>query len=130
MPRGKHSRKQRGGNVAPDSSWGSVFNNYGDGWTQFMNALTLQPGANAASASSNQIVPIGKINANDPSVTLLKQTGGKTRKRGRGKKGGFLGIGAILEQAVVPFALLGMQNSYGKSKRAKNSGSKRSRRNR
>lgn len=127
MPKGKHSRKQRGGNVAPDSAWGSVFNNYGNGWTQFMNALTLQPGSNAASASSNQIVPIGKINANDPSVTLLKQSGGKKRK---GKKGGFLGIGAILEQAVVPFALLGMQNSYGKTKRAKHSGGKRTRRHR
>ena len=128
MAKGKHSRKhhrkQRGG-LAPDSAWGSVLNNYGDGWTQFMNSLTLSNNQNVASASSNDIVPIGRPNANDPSSSMLnnKQSGGK-----KGKKGGFLGIGAILEQAVVPFGLFGMQHSYGKSRRSKSSGNSKTRR--
>jgi len=125
------TRKQQGGNsMAPPSAWGSVFNTYGNGWTQFMNALTLQPGANAGSIGSNDLVPIGKMNANDPGSSLINQKGGKKRRSGKSKKGGFLGIGALLEQAVVPFGLLGLQQSYGKSRRTKYSGSKRTRRNR
>jgi len=68
------TRKQQGGNsMAPPSAWGSVFNTYGNGWTQFMNALTLQPGANAGSIGSNDLVPIGKMNANDPGSSLINQ---------------------------------------------------------
>ncbi len=127
----KRTRKQQGGNgMAPPSAWGSVFNTYGNGWTQFLNALTLQPGANAGSIGSNDLVPIGKANANDPGVSILKQSGGKKRRSGKSKKGGFLGIGALLEQAVVPFGLLGLQQSYGKSRRTKHSGSRGTRRRR
>lgn len=125
MAKGKHSRKhhrKQHGGLAPDSAWGSVLNNYGDGWTQFMNSLTLSNNQNVASASSNDIVPIGRPNANDPSSSMLK---GGSKK---GKKGGFLGIGAILEQAVVPFGLFGMQHSYGKSRRSKSSGHSKTRR--
>jgi len=127
----KRTRKQQGGNgMAPPSAWGSVFNTYGNGWTQFMNALTLQPGANAGSMGSNDLVPIGKVNANDPGSSILKQSGGKKRRSGKSKKGGFLGIGALLEQAVVPFGLLGLQQSYGKSRRSKQSAGSRTRRRR
>lgn len=126
----KKTRKQQGGNsMAPPSAWGSILNTYGNGWTQFLNALTLQPGANAGSIGSNQLVPIGKVNANDPSSSMLNQKGGKKRRSGKSKKGGFLGIGALLEQAVVPFGLLGLQQSYGKSRR-NSSGSKGTRRRR
>jgi hypothetical protein len=41
-----------------------------------------------------------------------------------------LEIGAILNQAVVPFGLFGLQQSYGKSKGSKPSGNFRTRRNR
>ena len=128
----KRARTQHGGDLAgnPASSWGWGLGTVGNGWTQFMNALTLQPGANAGSIGSNDLVPIGKMNANDPGVSLLNQKGGKRRRSGKSKKGGFLGIGALLEQAIVPFGLLGMQQSYGKSRRTKYSGSKRTRRNR
>lgn len=127
----KKTRKQQGGSgMAPPSAWGSVFNTYGNGWTQFLNALTLQPGANAGSSGSNDLVPIGKANANDPGVSILKQSGGKKKRSGKSKKGGFLGIGALLEQAVVPFGLLGIQQSYGKSRRTKHSGSRGTRRRR
>ena len=41
-------------------------------------------------------------------------TGGRKRK-GRGKKGGFLG--QLINQALVPFGLLGMQHAYAKRSR-------------
>ena len=66
-----------------------------------------------------------------PNPNGSPQNGGKTRRKGkksRGKKGGMLGVGAVLEQAVVPFGLFGLQQSYGKSRR--HHGSKRSRRSR
>jgi hypothetical protein len=122
----KMMSNQQGGN-APDSAWGYVMNTVGDGWTQFMDTFSVQPGENAGAMNSNQLVSIKNPNINDPSSSILKQTGGKRRK-GKGKKGGFLGVGAVLEQAVVPFGLLAIQQSYGKSKRAKRGGSKRSRR--
>ena len=124
----KMMSSQQGGN-APDSAWGYVMNTVGDGWTQFMDTFSIQPGENAGAMNSNQLVSIKNPNINDPSSSMLKQTGGSKRRKGKGKKGGFLGVGAVLEQAVVPFGLLAMQQSY-KSKRAKRSGFKRSRRNR
>ena len=76
-------------------------NNLGNGWNQFMNSLSVQPGS---SNQSNNIVP------NNAQNVQPKMTGGKHRRRG--KKGGYWG--AVLEQAAVPLALLGMQQFYGK----------------
>ena len=127
------TRSQKGGNYGsyPDSAWGFQMNNLGNGWTQFMNSLSVQPGSNLGSSQSNNIVPIKNINAQDSQPSLSpKMTGGKRRKqlmqqqlqqqrmqqltrgKGRGKKGGYWG--AVLEQAAVPLALLGMQQFYGK----------------
>ena len=120
------TRSQKGGNYGsyPDSAWGFQMNNLGNGWTQFMNSLSVQPGSNLGSSQSNNIVPIKNINAQNAQP---KMTGGKrhrkramqqqmmqqqTRGKGRGKKGGYWG--AVLEQAAVPLALLGMQQFYGK----------------
>lgn len=110
-------RSQKGGNYGgyPDSAWGYQMNNLGNGWTQFMNTLSVQPGS---TSQSNTIVPINNANAQS------KMTGGRhgrhsrmqmqqqSRGKGRGKKGGYWG--AVLEQAAVPLALLGMQQFYGK----------------
>ena len=138
------TRSQRGGNQGayPDSAWGFQMNNLGNGWTQFMNSLSLQPGETVGTSSSNDIVPIRNLNAQ------TKMSGGKKRgnkkmrrmqqmqqmqqaqqmqqmqkaqqaqqmqqskSRSRGKKGGYWG--AVLEQAAVPLTLLGMQQFYGK----------------
>ena len=118
-------RSQRGGSWGqyPDSAWGFQMNNLGNGWTQFMNSLSVQPGQNLGTSQSNDIVPIKNINAQDTGKML---TGGKRRRhkkskmrhmqqaksQSRGKKGGYWG--AVLEQAAVPLALLGMQQAYGK----------------
>ena len=132
--RQKH-QTQSGGMGATE--W--VNNLLGNGWQQFQNSLMVQPGSNLGSVQSNQIVPNDGskgVNINDPKNDMPNpngspQNGGKTRRKGkksRGKKGGMLGVGAVLEQAVVPFGLFGLQQSYGKSRR--HHGSKRSRRSR
>ena len=119
-----------------------VNNLLGNGWQQFNNSLMTQPGSNLGSVQSNQIVPNDGskgVNINDPKYDMSTpsgsiQGGGRTRRKGRkgrkgkGKKGGMLGVGAVIEQAVVPFGLFGLQQSYGKSRR--HHGSKRSRRSR
>jgi hypothetical protein len=131
-------RSQSGGSWGgyPDSAWGYQMNNLGNGWTQFMNSLSVQPGQNLGTSQSNDIVPIRNVNAQDTTKML---TGGKkhrnkrhkmrhmqqmqmqmqqqqmqqAKSQSRGKKGGYWG--AVLEQAAVPLALLGMQQAYGKS---------------
>ena len=136
-------RSQSGGSwgAYPDSAWGFQMNNLGNGWTQFMNSLSTQAGENLGTSQSNDIVPIKNINAQDTTKML---TGGKkhrgkkhkmrqmqqqqmqqmqqmqmqqqqmqqAKSQSRGKKGGYWG--AVLEQAAVPLALLGMQQAYGK----------------
>ena len=124
----RHTKTQKGG-LAPPSAWGSVLNNYGTGIQQFWRTFTSQPGV---VDSHNQITRIGHPNDNNPASSLMqqRQSGGKKSRKvkGKGKKGGFLGIGAVLEQAIVPFGLLGMQQSYGKSKHSKRSGHMKTRR--
>ena len=117
----KHSRKrrhhktmrQRGGNVGsyPPSAWGYTMGTLGNGWTQFMNSLSVQPGG---VNQSNNIVPINGA-----------QSGGK-RRRKRGRRGG--NMLAVAEQAAVPLALFAMNNSLGSRRR--NRGHNRSRRRR
>jgi hypothetical protein len=131
-------RSQRGGAQGsyPDSAWGFQMNNLGNGWTQFMNSLSVQPGANLGTSQSNNIVPIKNINAQNAQP---KMAGGKrgrrraqmqqqmqqqSRGKGRGKKGGYWG--AVIEQAAVPLALLGMQQFYGKRHTRRHPGHNRS----
>ena len=53
-----------------------------------------------------------------------QMTGG--RRRSRGRRGGFLGaMGSVVNQAIVPAALLGMQQTY----RKRHNGGRKSRRN-
>jgi hypothetical protein len=104
--------KQRGGELGsnPPSAWGYVAGTVGNGWTQFTNALTLQPGQNLGASQSNDIVPIGKVNAQNAQPMLKpNMSGGKKR---RGAKGG--SWGAVATQAIVPGFLLGAQQLYGR----------------
>jgi hypothetical protein len=107
--RRSQKRSQRGGSQGsyPDSAWGFQLNNLGDGWTQFTNSLTGNP-----NNQSNVIVQ------NHPKM----MKGGK--RQSRGKRGGY--FGAVLEQAVVPLALLGTQQFYGKKYSRKNNGRNKS----
>ena len=113
----KHSQKrrskvrsQKGGDLGgnPASSWGWGLGTVGSGWTQFMNSLSLQPGDTLASSQSNNIVANKQVNTG----------GGRRRRRhSRGKRGG--NMLAVVEQAAVPLALLGMQQAYGKNRTRK-----------
>jgi hypothetical protein len=107
----RKSCSQKGGMGA--SEW--QLNNLGDGWKQFTNALTIQPGENSRTSQSNDIVPIKNLNAqNSRPAMSQKMTGGRKR---RPKKGG--DWGAVIGQAAVPLALLGMQQMYGKKRTRK-----------
>jgi hypothetical protein len=115
----KTRRMSQKGGAAPDSAWGFQMNNLGNGWTQFMNSLSLQPGQ-SASNQSNVIVPIR--NAGKMVGGKKHRRAGRARSQGRSKKGGYWG--AVIEQAAVPLTLLGMQQVYG---RRKNKSAKRGR---
>lgn len=120
-------RGQHGGALAgnPPSAWGWGMGTLGNGWTQFMNSLTLQPGQNLGAIQSNDIVPVGDVNAQTsqgnigPNMTgdIPVQSGGKRRRhcKSRAKRGG--NLLAVAEQAVVPVALIAMNNSLGKRSR-------------
>jgi hypothetical protein len=54
----------------------------------------------------------------------MQQQRQQSRGKGRGKKGGYWG--AVLEQAAVPLALLGMQQFYGKRHTRRHPGHDRS----
>ena len=141
----KHSRKRRshsrsrtmrrgqhGGNLAgnPPSSWGWGLGTLGNGWTQFMNSLSLQPGSNLGAAQSNAIVPVNNVNAQTaqgnigPNMTgdVPGQAGGRRRRRRGSKRGGNWdkkggNMGVVLSQAAVPGALILMNNAMGKRSR-------------
>ena len=130
MPRSRKNMKrgtmkrQRGGsatNAAPvsvdnsDSGWNYTMKTVGDGWTQMMNSLTLNPAQSPAAAASTALVPIANPNANVPN---LYKGGRKRGVKGRGRRGGILGVGAVLEQAIVPLGLFGLQHTYGKNRRS------------
>ncbi len=122
-------RGQHGGALAgnPPSAWGWGMGTLGNGWTQFMNSLTLQPGQNLGTIQSNNIVPVGGVNAQDAQgmigpnmkgdVPSNSVGGGKRRRnrRSRAKRGG--NLIAIAEQAAVPVALIAMNNALGSRRR-------------
>ena len=133
MRRGQ-TRSQRGGdlNGNPASAWGWVEGTVGNGWKQFTDSLTLQPGQNLATRQSNDIVPIKNVNANNAQPMLNQNMGGGARRargrgrgrgrgrsasKGRSRSGG--SWGAIISQAIPPFFLLGAQQMYGKKKTRK-----------
>lgn len=103
--RARYSRRslaQRGGEA---SAWAWQLNNLGDGWTQFQNSMTAQPGASGPNSQSNVIVPNKGLSMPSASGPAPAQKGG--RRRARGKQGG--NWGTVLNQAAVPAAIWAMQ---------------------
>lgn len=100
----RHSRKYRGGN-APNpssyssaSSYGMTVNGSGD--SQFNRVF-------GNGGNSNVITGVQGQNVGIP-PTLAQKAGGKRRS----KRGGFWG--QVINQAVVPFGILGLQQTYGR----------------
>jgi hypothetical protein len=108
---------QSGGNLGsnPPSAWGWGLGTAGNGWTQFMNSLTLQPGQNAAAQQSNDLVP--KNNLNAQTGPILQAGGRRRRHRSRGRRGG--NWAAVASQAAVPAALVLMNQSLGRRRHSR-----------
>jgi hypothetical protein len=114
----------RGGNYTSASTYGSYVNGSGD--SQF--ARTFDSTGPYADRAGSEYVGAQGQNANQfgtPSAQNLSliQSAGKRR---RSRRGGFLELGGVINQAIVPFSILGMQQTY----RKKSHGGRRTRRHR
>ena len=123
--RGKRgSRKMRGGSYTSGSTYGSYVN--GTGNEQFGRTFdTTGPfasrvGAEYVGAQGQNSQQFGTPSAQN--LALVQSAG----RRRRSRRGGFLGLGGVINQAVVPFSILGMQQTY----RKKSHGGRRSRKHR
>ena len=78
------SRSQYGGELAgnPPSAWGWGLGTLGNGWTQFMDSLTLQPNQNGNINQSNNIVPVGTVTLQNNQNMPSKFSGGRKKHRG------------------------------------------------
>ena len=115
--RSRRSRRQRGGTGnAPSSSSYSSASTYGmavngTGGSQFDRVFN-QNGPDAGT-QSNAIV--GVQGQHDGIKPMWKQGGGKRRRRSsKSRKGGF--FGEVINRAIVPLSILGMQQTYGRKK--------------
>jgi len=105
----RRSRKHRGGAAADPSSYssastyGTAVNGTGD--SQFDRVFN-QSGINGR-FQSNTIVGVQGQNLGLP-PTVAQKAGGRRRS----KRGGFWG--QVINQAVVPFGILGLQQTYGR----------------
>ena len=104
---------------------GWVEGNYGTEDQQYHNVFDI-----GSKTLGNSFTVLPQSQTPTPqSLALIQSAGGRRRgRRGRmtKKRGGFL-MGEVINQAVVPFGLLALQNRYGRRKSRMNK-SRRSRR--
>ena len=107
------SRKMRGGtgNYSDGASYGMYVNGTtGSQWTRTMDQAGPYgqvPGNVIIGAQGQNVTPSSQMPTGGQ--LALVQKAGRRRKRG-----GFLG--EVVNQAIVPFALLGMQQTYRRKK--------------
>lgn len=112
-------RRMRGGSYSSASTYGTYVN--GDTNAQYnrvfdqSGAYGQLPGNVIIGAQGQNVVPASQM-PNGSQLALVQKAGRRRRK------GGFLG--EVISQAVVPFAILGAQQTYGKRR----GGSRRTRR--
>ncbi len=125
----KHSRSRRmkggSGNYTSASTYGSYVN--GTPASQF--ARTFDSSGPYASRAGAEYVGAQGQWSQQPNVPTaqnlsLIQKAGKRGKKGKSRRGGFMS--EVINQAVVPFALLGLQQTY----RKKRTGGRKTRRHR
>jgi len=116
------SRRMRGGSYTDGSSYGTYVNGSPD--SQFSRTFDAT-GPYAARAGSEYVGAQGQWSQqpNVPSAQNLSlvQSAGRRKKS---RRGGF--FGEVINQAIVPFGLLGLQQTY----RKKRHGGRRTRRHR
>ena len=105
------SRKMKGGTYTDGASYGMYVNGTGDSqWSRTMDqsgAYGQVPGNVIIGAQGQNVRPPSQMSDGD--LNLIQSAGRKH------KRGGF--IGNVINQAVVPFALLGTQQSYGRKRK-------------
>lgn len=121
MAKQRHSRRHRSrtrrmrggsGNYTSASTYGSYVNGSGD--SQFARTFDSS-GPYANRAGSEYVGAQGQWSQqpNTPTaqnLSLVQSAG----KRGKHRRGGF--IGEVINQAIVPFGLLGLQQTYRKKR--------------
>ncbi len=113
-------RRMRGGSYSSASTYGTYVN--GDAGAQYnrvfdqSGAYGQLPGNVIIGAQGQNVTPMSQV-PNASQLALVQKAG-----RRRSRKGGFLG--EVVSQAIVPFSILGMQQTY----RRKRGGSRRTRR--
>ena len=116
------SRRMRGGSYSDAASYGMSVNGTGDSqWSRTMDVAGSYgqvPGNVIIGTGGQNVVPMSRMPTND-NLNVIQNGAGRRRRRG-----GFLG--EVVNQAIVPFALLGMQQTY----RRKRHGGRRTRRHR
>lgn len=116
------SRRMRGGSYTSGSTYGSYVNGSGD--SQFARTFDAT-GPYAGRAGSEYVGAQGQWSQQPSTPTAqnlsLIQSAGRRR---RSRRGGF--FGEVINQAIVPFGLLGLQQTY----RKKSYGGKKTRRHR
>jgi hypothetical protein len=115
----KKGRGRKGGN---SSTW--LTSNFGDGSAQYRN--TFGPGAMYPSGNLIPTLPGAPavLADNVPQGSNANHQQGGKRKR-RSKKGGYWA--AVIQQALVPFGLLGLQNTYARRKGRTNKSTRKNR---
>ena len=113
--RGKRgSRKMRGGSYTSGSTYGSYVN--GTGNEQFARTFdstgpyAARAGAEYVGAQGQNAQQFGTPSAQN--LSLIQSAG----KRKKSRRGGFLELGGVINQAIVPFSILGMQQTYRKNR--------------
>jgi len=122
--RHRSSRRMRGGSYTSGSTYGSYVNGTGD--QQFARTFDVagqygsRVGSEYVGAQGQNSQQFGSPSAQN--LSLIQSAG----KRRRSRRGGFLELGGVINQAIVPFSILGMQQTY----RKKSHGGRRTRRHR
>jgi hypothetical protein len=120
----RHKRKMRGGNGSSPYSSASSYNSYVNGTENSQYDRVFSQSGPYASVQGNMSIGAQGQNANlvgapNASSLALIQSAGTKRKhkrvhRTKKRRGGF--IGQVINQAIVPFTLLGMQQKYRRNK--------------
>jgi hypothetical protein len=113
MHKKSRTRKMRGGSYTDAASYGMYVNGTtGSQWSRTMDQAGPygQVHGNVIIGAQGQNVTPTTLLPNSGNLNLIQSGAGSRRRRG-----GFLG--EVVNQAIVPLAILGAQQSYGRRKR-------------
>lgn len=121
----RRNRKMRGGSYSSASSYGTYVNGSGDAqynrvFDQAGQFGKLQ-GNIIIGAQGQNVTPVSQV-PNSNQLSLIQSAG----RRRRSRKGGF--VGEVINQAIVPFSILGMQQTYRRKSGGRRSRTRRHRR--